>query len=231
MCVLVCGFSFDYNAGKEKTQASMERGMDMDLQKTIAALEKKRYTVSVFPTPQAAADYLDQAIDRKTVGFGDSKTLKDMGLFDRLATHNVVYDPNQSSDNDQFLEIAQKTLTTEIFLTSVNAVAETGEMVNLDGTGNRMAGSLFGHRRIYFVIGSNKIVPDLEEAIWRTRNIAAPQNALRLGLRTPCALKGGNRCYDCMSRDRICNALAIYFRKMNDIEDVEVILIDAEMGF
>ncbi len=202
----------------------------MDIQITIDALKKNRYSVSFFQTGEEAADYLDRQIDGKVVGFGDSATMSSMKLYERLSAHNEVHDPNQSKDNDEFLEIAQKCLTTEIYLTSVNAMSQEGHLVNIDGTGNRIAGSLFGHKKVYFVVGTNKIEPTLERAVWRTRNIAAPKNAKRYNLKTPCAIKG-DKCYDCASPDRICNALTIHLKKMNDVEDVEVILIDQELGF
>lgn len=202
----------------------------MDIQTTIDALKKNRYSVSLFQTGEEAADYLDRQIDGKVVGFGDSATMSSMKLYERLSAHNEVHDPNQSKDNDEFLEIAEECLTTEIYLTSVNAMSQEGHLVNIDGTGNRIAGSLFGHKKVYFVVGTNKIEPTLEKAVWRARNIAAPKNAKRYNLKTPCAVKG-DKCYDCASPDRICNALTIHLKKMNDVEDVEVILIDQDLGF
>lgn len=203
----------------------------MDIQNTIEALKKKLYTVTFFKTADEAADYLDSHIDGQIVGFGDSRTMIDMELYIRLSKHNEVYDPYQGKDNDEFLSIAKKTLTTDIFLTSVNAMSETGEMVNIDGTGNRVAGSLFGHKKVYFIVSTNKIEPTLEKAIWRARNVAAPKNSMKYDLPTPCVATGGDKCYDCKSPERICNALVMYLRKMNDIDDVEVVLIDEEMGF
>ncbi|WP_417039339.1 LUD domain-containing protein [Dialister hominis] len=81
-----------------------------------------------------------------------------------------------------------------------------------------MAGSLFGHKKVYFVLGVNKIMPTLEEAIYRARNVAAPKNVLRHGYKCGCSLQGGDRCYDCGAPDRICNVLAIYYKKMRNIE-------------
>ena len=207
----------------------------MNLEKTIKSLEQKLYTVKCFDTHEEAAAYLDSQIDGKTVGFGDSRTIIDMKLYDKLSNHNTVYDPNQGVDYDGFLEIAKKCLTTEIFLTSVNAMAETGEMVNIDGTGNRVAGSLFGHEKVYFVVSTYKIEPSLDEAIFRARNIAAPKNSLKYDLPTPCAINykktGELKCFDCNSPERICNAIITHLRRMEDIDDVEVILINEEMGF
>ncbi len=200
----------------------------MAMNQVMEALESKGYTVHIFSTAREASAYLARTIRGKTVGFGDSATLLEMGLYKALSPDNEVFDPQHCPEGSDFHETATHCLTTDVFLTSVNALARTGEMVNLDGTGNRIAGSLFGHRKVVFVVGRNKLVPTLDEAIWRTRNIAAPRNAKRLGLRTPCALRG-DRCYDCSSPERICNGLLVYLRKMNDL-DAEVILIDEDMG-
>ena len=202
----------------------------MKIETVMEALIKNGYSVRYFASGKEAADYLDVSLDGRIIGFGDSATMSKMELYQKLSAHNTVYDPNQSKDNDAFLEIAQKCLTTDIYLTSVNAMSETGELVNIDGTGNRIAGSLFGHKKIYFIISTNKIESTVEKAVWRARNIAAPKNAMRYNLRTPCAVRG-DRCYDCSSPDRICNALTIYMKKMNDIEDVEIVLIGEELGF
>ncbi len=201
----------------------------MTLQDVAKALEKNRYQVQIFSTKEEANQYLNQVLDQTVIGFGDSETLSQMKLYESLSTHNQVIDPKQSTDNDDFLRIAKACLAAEVFVTSVNGLSETGVLVNLDGTGNRVAGSLFGHRKVYYIIGRNKIAPTVEQTIWRVRNIAAPQNARRLQLRTPCAIRG-DRCYNCASSDRICNGLLVQMKKMNDIA-MEVILIDEELGF
>ena len=201
----------------------------MDLQKTMAALMEKGYEVSCFKTGAEAAAYLDGQIDGRLVGFGDSETLVSMRLYDLLVKHNEVYDPQHPREGMDFFSTAKKCLTTDIFFTSVNGMAETGEMVNIDGTGNRIAGSLFGHEKVYFVVASNKIVPTLEEAAWRARNVAAPMNAARHHYKTPCAVKM-DHCYDCKSPRRICSAQTIYWRKMNFIK-MEVVLIEEPMGY
>ncbi|HOT22307.1 MAG TPA: LUD domain-containing protein, partial [Sedimentibacter sp.] len=148
-------------------------------------------------------------------------------LAELLSKNNTVIDPAPYS-GDEFNEVAKKALLTDVFFTSVNGVAETGELVNIDGTGNRVAGSLFGHKKIYFVFGTNKIEPNLEKAIWRARNIAAPQNSKRLGYNTPCAVKA-DRCYDCSSSERICNTLNIHLKKMKYVE-AECIIINENLG-
>ena len=201
----------------------------MDLTKTADALKKRGYEVSCFNTSKEAAEYLNGKIDGMTVGFGDSETLLQMHLFEMLQTHNDVYHPKYPREGKGFYSTARDCLTTEIFLLSANGLAETGEIVNIDGTGNRIAGSLYGHKKVYFVIGRKKIRPTLEEAAFRARNVAAPLNAERHGYRTPCAIKK-DRCYDCRSPQRICSAQIVYWRKMNHM-DMEVVLIDEDMGY
>ncbi|WP_026881474.1 lactate utilization protein [Clostridium akagii] len=204
-------------------------GVIMNIEKAIVALKYNGYSVMLFKTVEEAAKYLDSSINDESVGFGDSDTLLHMNMFQRLSSHNRVVDPAHCVLGKTFKDTALECLTTNIFLTSVNAMSETGELVNIDGTGNRIAGSLFGHQKVYFVVGTNKLTPTLEEAIWRARNIAAPRNAMRLGLRTPCAIKG-DRCYNCSSPDRICNSIITYYKKMSGM-DMEIVIINEELGF
>ena len=187
-----------------------------------ANLEQLGYTVRCFDTAGQAADYLDSQLDGQTVAFGGSVTLRDMGLYPRLAAHNrCLWHWEQGT-----LEEARHA---DVYITSANGVAETGEIINIDGNGNRVASSLFGHKKVYFVIGANKIAPDYDAALWRARNIAAPKNAQRLKKNTPCAALG-DRCYNCKSPDRICRALTVFWAKPT-ANPVEVILIRQELGY
>ena len=188
-------------------------------------LEARGYTVRVFPTGKEAADYLDAAIDGKSVGFGGSVTLDALGLYERLGTHNRTVWHWKWEDKDA---ARREALTTEVYLTSANALAETGELINIDGSGNRVAATLFGHEKVIFVVGRNKLAPTVDAALWRARNIASPQNAKRLGKKTPCALKG-DRCYDCRSPERICRGLVTHWGPMIGME-AEVLLIDEDLG-
>ena len=198
------------------------------LEKTAAAIRRHGFEVHVFATAAEAADFLDAEIDGKFVGLGDSMTIGSMGLYERLCAHNPkVLDPQQGKDHPEFDALADACWNAEVFLTSVNAIAETGELVNIDGHGNRVAQSIHGHERVYFVAGRNKIEPTLERAVWRARNIAAPLNAKRHGFTTPCVEAG--HCCDCAHPQRICNALMIYLHPMLAMEGV-VVLIDEDMG-
>ena len=193
-----------------------------DFEKVRRNLEAEGFTVTCLDTAAQAIDYLDGVLDGKTIGIGGSVTIRDMGLAERLSTHARVY----WHWNEDALEQAA---SAQVYLTSVNGLAETGELINIDGTGNRVASGLYGHEKVYFVVGRNKIAPDYDAALWRARNIAAPKNAQRLQVDTPCAAKG-DKCYDCKSPDRICRALVVYWEKPKSM-DMEVVLIDEDLGY
>ena len=187
-------------------------------------LENRGFAVRAFKTGAEAAAYLDGVIDGRTVGFGGSLTLEQLGLYDALGRHNtVVWHWKQGAGPAR-----REAMQTDIYLTSANGLAETGEILNIDGIGNRVAATLFGHEKVYFVIGRNKVAPTYEEALWRARNIASPQNARRLGKKTPCAVKG-DRCYDCKSPERICRGLVTLWGPMMGME-TEVLLVDEDLG-
>ena len=199
--------------------------------RTMEAFRRNRYDVSRFAERTAAADYLAAEIRGKRVGFGDSETLRALSLYERLSVHNEVIDPPRAGHIggiEAFLAAGREALMTDIFVLSANAITEQGQILNMDGAGNRVAGSLFGHEKTYFVVGINKLVPDIEAGIERIHRIAAPRNAHRKGKKTPCAA-AGDRCYDCTALERICNALAIHYKKMS-YRPMELVLIEEELG-
>lgn len=194
-----------------------------DWSKLTKNLEERDFTVRAFATAAEAADYLDREIDGVSVGFGGSMTVQEMGLYPRLAAHNnAVWHWDKAG--------LEQAAVTDVYISSVNGLAETGELINIDGTGDRVASTLFGHKKVYFIVGKNKIAPDYDKALWRARNIASPKNARRIGVNTPCAVKG-DRCYDCKSPQRICRGLVVLWEKPKAIEHMEVILIDEELGY
>ncbi len=192
-------------------------------------LEERGFQVSDFSTAEEAADYLNGQIDAQTVAFGGSTTLKEMGLYDSLGAHNTVYWHDKASSPEEREDIFKKAMGTTFYLSSVNGLAETGEIINIDATCNRVSSTLFGHEKVYLIVGKNKIAANYDDALYRARNIAAPKNAQRLGRKTPCAVKA-DHCYDCKSPDRICCGLTVLWRKPLGCE-VEVVLIDQELGY
>ena len=188
-------------------------------------LESKRFRVSTFATAEEAADYLDRSIDGVSVGIGGSVTAEQMGLYEKLSGHNRVFwhwRPESAEDP------RREAMTADMYITSVNGMAETGELINIDGNGNRVASSLYGHKKVWFIVGRNKLAPTYEAAVYRARNVAAPQRARQLGKKTPCAVKA-DRCYDCRSPERVCRALVTLWGPMLGME-TEVLLVDEDLG-
>lgn len=199
----------------------------MDTERTIKNLEKNGFTVRYFETAEAAAEYLLSQLHGCTVGIGGSVTIGQLALYDRLCADNTVYWHGVCNTEETKKCAAQA----QVYLTSANAIAETGEIVNIDGAGNRVASMLYGHETLYIVSGVNKLTPDLHAAIDRARNVAAPRNARRLGRKTPCALSEPMRCHDCASPERICRALCVLERPVFGIGRTEVILIGQALGY
>ena len=200
----------------------------MDFSTLKNNLEKRGFVVSLFSTINEANEYLNAQIDDKSIGFGGSVTLDEMAIRKMLEQHNRVLARFDNPDGKTPVEVMKGSLTADVFLTSANGVAETGEIVNIDGNCNRIAGELYGHERVYIVVGKNKIAPDFEKALWRARNIAAPKNAVRLHKNTPCAVDGV--CHDCSSPERICKGLAVLWRKPTNCP-YEIVVIDEELDY
>lgn len=123
---------------------------------------------------------------------------------------------------------SKEMLTCDLFLTSTNALTLTGNLVNIDGTGNRAASMFFGPRKIIIIAGRNKIVGSIEEGLNRIKMYAAPANARRLNLSTPCASTGF--CADCNSPERICRITTILERKPL-LTDIHVLVVNEDLGF
>ena len=196
-----------------------------DIEKLKQNLLREGFLVSCFDTAQEACAYLNSAIDGVSVGFGGSQTVRDMGLYEQLAGHNQCYWHWDKVNN----VIPPEATNAEVYISSLNGVSENGELINIDGGGNRVASTLYGHKKVYFIIGENKIAPDYDAALWRARNIAAPLNARRLEKRTPCVQTG--RCMNCASPDRICTALVVLWEKPVLTGEVEVVIVRQSLGF
>jgi len=199
-----------------------------NLEQLTKTLEKNGFTVHRFATAAEAAACIDAALDGRTIGVGGSITFRDMGLYDKLSAHNTVYWHWSELGLSQE-DLREKAAAAEVYITSVNALAETGELINIDGHGNRVASTLYGHKEVWFLVGANKLAPDYEKALWRARNVASPKNAQRLGRKTPCAVRG-DRCYDCDSPERICRGLVTLWRRPTSIETAHVVLIEEDLG-
>lgn len=195
----------------------------MNIEKTIKNLEARHFKVQHFANGQDAAAYICGQVQNTTVGIGGSQTVKQLGLYEELSKNNEVFwhwiTPSK--------ETRDKANAAAVYISSANAISEDGDIVNIDGNGNRVAAELYGQKKVFIVAGTNKIADDFNAAIYRARNVAATANAARFDRKLPCKIDG--KCHDCRSPERICNALVVLWGPVGGIE-TEVVLIDEELG-
>jgi L-lactate utilization protein LutB len=198
----------------------------MDVEKLIKNLKARGFSVQRFATAAEMVSYLKDEINGCEVGIGGSQTVKETGLYDALKANNTVHWHWTDKDSD----VLEKEIASEVFITGANAVSESGEIVNIDGRGNRLAAQVYGiGKRVYILAGRNKLCPDLSSAIDRAHNVAAVKNGNRFPTKTPCKIDG--KCHDCLSPDRICRATLIIHKPLMDMKKMEVILVDEDLGF
>ena len=198
-----------------------------DLNVLAKKLRENEFEVKVFSTADAAVKSILQRCTGKSVGLADSATIVRSGLLEALKTKNneLLYAGNINRNRIT----RRKAATADVFILSANGISyETGEIVNVDSKGNRIAGSLFNPEEVIFIIGKNKIAPNLDGAIHRARNIVAPRNAKEHNYDTPCVATG--KCEDCSHSDRICRVTCIFHKKPK-LVNVMVVLIDENLGW
>ena len=202
------------------------------LEEVAAALRRRGFEVACLATgAEAAARVAELADDARSVGFGGSMTIAALGLAETLAAagKEVWRHGDPKWRPEEKMDVMRRELTCDLFLTSANALTADGRLVNVDGNGNRVAASVFGPRRVVFVVGRNKIVDGgLDAALARIKRDACPPNCRRLGRRTPCAETGV--CADCSSPDRICNVTVVMDRRPAKT-DVRILLVDEDLGY
>ena len=163
------------------------------------------------------------------VSFGGSVTLAEIGLLDELKKSDyTLYDRTSVNTPEEKSAMYAKIVTSDYYFMSSNAITLNGELINIDGYGNRVACLITGPKQVIIVAGMNKIVTDVESGIARVRNMAAPPNTVRLGKKTPCAELG--RCADCLTPDCICCQIVIT-RKSIIPNRIKVILVGEELGY
>lgn len=210
----------------------VENNIYVQLQKTILALQERGFeVVYVQDKEQALNELLASVPANARVGIGGSVTIRELGLVDILISKgHVVYDHWQEGlSPEKKLEIQKLHLSSDVFITSTNAVTVDGQLVNTDHTGNRVASMICGPEKVIVVTGTNKIVPDLNSALQRIKEIAAPENCYRRKDPTPCAVT--KKCHDCNAKVRLCRVTTIIDAPSRAIKDFKVILIGQSMGY
>lgn len=164
-----------------------------------------------------------------TIGIGHSATLQKMNITNSLLERgNVVYDKELAKNLEECKGLKKKALTTDWYITGSNAISIDGRIVNIDHSGNRVASIAFGPDKVIIVVGKNKVVDSVDEAIKRVKNVACPLNAKRAGFNPPCVTL--NRCVDCVSKERVCNSLLI-IEGQSDCNRIKVFIVNEECGF
>lgn len=196
----------------------------------VEALRKREMDARFFPSREEAVEAVLETIPPDAaVGCGGSWTMRQIGLLDALRERgNRVLAHEGDMSFEETMRVRREALLCPFYLSGANAVTMEGEIVNIDGIGNRVAGTCFGPSTVIIVAGYNKLVPDLDAAFQRIREVAAPANAVRYNLDTPCVEKG--RCMDCSKPTRICRVTAIISRRPM-MTDFKVFLVGESLGF
>lgn len=164
-----------------------------------------------------------------SISWGGSETLTEIGLLDELrASDYILYDRHTAKTPEEKSLIYSKIVTADYYFMSSNAITLDGQLVNIDGAGNRVACLITGPKNVIIIAGMNKIVTDVTTGMERVRNMAAPPNTNRLGAKTPCAELG--RCANCLVDDCICCEIVIT-RKSKVSGRIKVILVGEELGY
>ncbi len=203
--------------------------------RVVKNLERRAFEAYYCPTKEAALEKALSLIDKEQcVSWGGSMTLEEMGLLEVLRTqgYNVV-DRDTAKSPEERTELLHKGLMCDTYFMSTNAISEDGVMVNIDGTGNRVAAMVYGPKSVIVIAGINKVVKSYEDAVARARNFAAPVNVQRFaGFNPPCKQNG--HCYNCVAPDSICNFI-LTTRKgsiMNAPNPrIKVIIVGENLGY
>lgn len=217
----------------------MTPNISPEIEVTLKSLKANHFDARFARTMADARKMMLEMIPpRATVGVGDSATLRQMGILDELVERgNEVINPftkeltrgmtENPAVRRRFSERARRTFGSDVFLASSNALTQDGKIVNIDRAGGRVAGMICGAPKVILPVGRNKIVKDLDAAIYRIKNVIAPAHAKRKERQTPCIVTG--KCNDCNSPDRLCSVTVILEKKPLNT-DLSVILIDEDLG-
>lgn len=201
------------------------------LGKTVAERLKKRHFEAYYVSnaDAARAKVLELIPAGDVVSWGGSVTLSEIGVLDAVKKTNPVIDRDMAKSMEERMEMVRQALLCDTFLMSSNAISEDGQLVNIDGNGNRCAALIYGPKQVIIVAGVNKIAGNLEQAVARARHTAAPINTQRFpGISTPCAKTGV--CADCLSPESICAHIVIS-RHCRQPGRIKVIIVGESLGY
>ena len=201
---------------------------EIDYSALVRSLSARRFLPEVFDTAEEAKAAVLRIVGDRSVGIGGSATVRDMHLAEALqANGNQVY-WHWLVAKEAKQAARDKALNADVYMSSSNALTMDGRLVNIDGTGNRAAGLIYGPHEVVVIVGRNKIVNGLDEAIERIKRNTCPTNARRLGLDTPCAKTG--KCFDCRTAARMCNVTFILEAPTRPVKAFHVLLVKENLG-
>lgn len=203
--------------------------------RTVEALKSNGFDAFFAKTKEDALEKILKIIpEGSKVGIAGSLTIREIGIDEALDKRGYklmdIWDKRASASPEVNLAVRKEGLLSDIFLTGSNAVTEEGELINIDGLGNRVAAMIFGPKKVIIVAGVNKIVKDVYEGIERVRNIAAPMNVIRLKGKTPCSLTGNCDLDECEPPNRHCHIITI-IEKRPSKTDATVVIVGENLGF
>jgi len=198
--------------------------------KVVKALNARSFDAAYFDSTDEAVEKIISLIPKDhLVSWGGSKTLVDLGIQERLEREGYnLLDRDKAASGEERVEIMRRALLCGTFLSGTNAVSEDGQLVNIDGNGNRVAAMIFGPKQVIVAAGMNKVAKTYEDAVIRARTIAAPLNVQRFpNLKTPCNENG--TCANCLVGDTICSFF-VTTRFCKPAGRIKVILIGKDLG-
>ncbi len=198
--------------------------------KVAEALNKRHFEAYYCPDRAAALEKILELIPQDhVVSWGGTATVDELGVKEALRQRGqAVIDRDTAKDAQERQQMLKQALTCDTFLMGSNAISADGQLVNIDGTGNRVAALCFGPTQVVVVAGMNKVAGDLDGAMRRAREVAAPMNAQRFPLKTPCVANG--LCGDCKGPDSIC-AQIVTTRLCKPAGRIKVVLVGENLGF
>ncbi|MEO0124323.1 MAG: lactate utilization protein [candidate division WOR-3 bacterium] len=201
------------------------------LLRVVDALKKRDFNAEYFPSIENMNEYILKSIPTDaSIGIGGSMTIRELGIIERLEQrgNKVIHHWQKGLTEETDKEVRKKEMLADYYLTSANAITKNGDIINIDGIGNRIAAMIYGPDNVYIIAGYNKIVPSIHDGIKRSKEIAAVMNAKRVSAKTPCVNTG--ICIDCNVKGRICRVISIIqFRPWQT--NITVLLVNENLGF
>ncbi len=209
---------------------SKKKTYEIQAQTMIKNMEKRNFEGYYVATAQEAKEKVLSLLEENAViAWGGSMTMQEIGVFEELEKGNyTLIDRTKAKSPEEAREIYAKSVMADVYLMSTNAITLEGELINIDGNGNRVACLITGPKQVIIVAGMNKVCSDVKSGYQRVKDIASPPNSVRLNRNTPCAVTG--KCENCFSPDCICSHTVVT-RRCKDKGRIQIILVGEELGY